>query len=101
MFGIRLDGWMVGVGRPVTCRINGCGGGAAGGSWCGRGAQVRTREDHTGPHRTSQGGPHGPAPSHGARSNSRTVPTAPAYNLSPSKNQPKKGLNFELLFSSN
>ena len=22
----RMDGWMVGVGRPVTCRINGCGG---------------------------------------------------------------------------
>ena len=38
-----VAGWSVGVGRPVTCRINGCGG-AAGGSWWvgGRGgAQVR------------------------------------------------------------
>ena len=99
MFGIRLDGWMVGVGRPVTCRINGCGGGgAAGGSWCGRGAeprsaQGRTTPGHTGPLREDHTAP--PRATEPGATVARCQPHLPTTPHHPT--QPKKGLNFELL----
>ena len=90
-----VAGWSVGVGRPVTCRINGCGG-AAGGSWWvgGRGgAQVRwlrRRESGTllrprpEPRRSPE------QQSHGANRTCQPPLTRPT--------QPKKGLNYFFFF---